>query len=70
MEDLEEFGRQISIYKNIESVDILPYHTLGSYKYAELGIQNKLAWVSRPTQESIVSTKTIFEKYFKKVLVR
>lgn len=68
--DLEEFGRQLSIYKNIECVDILPYHTLGSYKYTELGIQNKLDWVPIPTQESIVFAKTIFEKYFRKVLVR
>jgi len=42
VEDLEEFGRQLSVYKNIECVDILPYHTLGSYKYKELGIENKL----------------------------
>lgn len=70
VEDLEEFGRQLSIYKNIECVDILPYHTLGSYKYKELGIENKLDWLLLPTQENILFTKTIFEKYFKKVLVR
>lgn len=32
-EDLEEFGRRMGEYENIECVDILPYHTLGTYKY-------------------------------------
>lgn len=38
---------------NIERVDILPYHTLGVYKYGKLGLDYPLKGVEPPTQERI-----------------
>ena len=43
----------ISTLKNVEKVEILPYHTLGTLKYAEMGIPYPLEGVNPPTKESI-----------------
>ncbi|MEI8067338.1 MAG: pyruvate formate-lyase-activating protein [Candidatus Shapirobacteria bacterium] len=64
-ETLIKFGEYFKNYKNIEKVEILPYHTLGVYKYKELGIKYKLEGVLPPTKNSILEAENIFKKYFK-----
>lgn len=39
---LEEMAKFISKFDNVEMVEILPYHTLGVFKYKELGIDYPL----------------------------
>ena len=68
--DLYRLGNHFQKYKHIERIEILPYHTLGAYKYAKLGRKNPLKGVAIPGQEMIHATRTIFEKYFKVVKVR
>ena len=67
---LRQFGEHFVDYKMIERVEILPYHTLGVYKYKELGMEYKLADVKPPTKESIEKTKKILSEYFANVLVK
>lgn len=52
-------------FKNIEKVEILPYHELGKYKWEELGLKYELDDVTIPTQENcrVLSEKII--KYIK-----
>lgn len=69
-EYLEQFGRHFEAYNQIERVEILPYHTLGAYKYEKLGRKNPLAGVKPPTSESIVKVQEIFGRYFARVEVR
>jgi pyruvate formate lyase activating enzyme len=69
-EFLERWGEHFKDYKYIERVEILPYHTLGNYKYKELGLKYSLENLSPPTKESILKTENIFKKYFKNVFVR
>jgi pyruvate formate lyase activating enzyme len=38
-------GKFIGTLKNLRALDVLPYHTLGVSKYAQLGIEYKLAGV-------------------------
>lgn len=69
-EYLHEWGKRFTDYTNIERVEILPYHRLGEYKYAQLGIPYRLTGVPTPTTEKINETNTIFRHYFKTVFVR
>ncbi|WP_036927447.1 pyruvate formate-lyase-activating protein [Segatella buccae] len=42
---------------NVERVDVLPYHTLGTYKYEKLGLDYPLKGVEPPTPERIENAK-------------
>ena len=45
---------------NVERVDLLPFHTLGEPKYAELGIPFPLAGNPTPTREQVASALAVF----------
>ena len=49
----------LDILKNVQRVDVLPYHSLGQFKWEELGIPYKLAGVEAPTAERIENAKRI-----------
>lgn len=67
---LTDWAKYFKDYKTIERVEILPYHTLGVYKYKELGIDYLLKNTPPPTASSISLAKSIFDKYFKEVVVK
>ncbi|MDD5084320.1 MAG: pyruvate formate-lyase-activating protein [Candidatus Moranbacteria bacterium] len=68
--DLIALGEYFKDYRHIERIEILPYHTLGAYKYEKLGRKNPLEGVAMPSKETIAKAVSIFERYFKKVAVR
>lgn len=47
---LDEF---IKTLKNVDRVEVLPYHTLGTFKWEELGIDYPLKDVKPPTKERV-----------------
>ena len=49
----------LSTLKNIERIDVLPYHTLGTFKYEKLGIKYPLADVPTPTKERVDNARKI-----------
>ncbi len=69
-EYIHEWGKTFQDYETIKRVEILPYHTLGIYKYEKMGIPYRLEGIQPPTEKSIKSTKRIFSQYFKDVYVR
>ena len=44
---------------NVEKVEILPYHTMGIYKWKELGLEYPLEGIEPPTKERVENAKKI-----------
>ena len=53
---LDEF---IKTLKNVDRVEVLPYHTLGTFKWEQLGIEYPLKDVKPPTKERIENAKKL-----------
>ena len=68
--DLEALGRGLANYKTMKRLEILPYHSLGAYKYEKLGLKYEFAHVASPTEKQIANAKKILEKYLKNVIIR
>lgn len=49
----------IHTLKNVQRVEVLPYHTLGTFKWEKLGIPYPLEGVKPPTQERIDNARKI-----------
>lgn len=47
---LDEFVRQLG---NVKRFEVLPYHTLGTFKWEELGIPYKLEGINPPTADRV-----------------
>lgn len=60
-EYLERLHDFIETLDNVERVEVLPYHTLGAYKWKELGYDYKLEGIDPPTQERIENANRILE---------
>ncbi len=54
--ELADFLRGL---KNIERIDVLPYHSLGTFKYEKLGIDYSLKDTSAPSAERIDNAENI-----------
>lgn len=53
VEDLEKLGEFIGTLKNVEKIEILPYHKLGVYKWEALGLEYPLKDINTPTEEEV-----------------
>ena len=56
-EDLDALGDFIDTLSNLDRVEILPYHTLGKFKWENLGIPYTLESISPPSAERIENAK-------------
>lgn len=56
-EDLDALGDFIDTLSNVDRVEILPYHTLGKFKWETLGIPYTLESISPPSAERIENAK-------------
>ncbi len=56
---LEKTKQFISTLQNVKKVEILPYHSLGAYKWKELGISYTLEDTKPPTKERIGNAEKI-----------
>lgn len=50
---LQKTRRFLDTLSNVEKVEVLPYHTLGVYKWKELGIPYRLADIEPPSAQSL-----------------
>ncbi len=58
-EYLKKTREFIDTLKNVERIDVLPYHSMGEYKFKELGIPYQLTGVEPPTKERVENAKKI-----------
>lgn len=59
VENLTKTKDFIKTLKSVEKVEILPYHTMGTVKYEQMGIPYPLKDVEAPTKEQIELAKSI-----------
>lgn len=60
--DLELLADRVSRYRTVERVELLPYHTLGAFKYAEMGLEYRLAGTEPLSPERLERAKAIFRR--------
>lgn len=60
--DLKNWAQYISKYKNVERVDILPFHQMGAHKWEEIGRDYPLKDVKPATIEDVKKAETIFKE--------
>ena len=56
---LNKLYKFIKTLKNVQRVEILPYHNLGEFKYEDLGIKYPLAGLRSPSKESIANAQRL-----------
>ena len=58
-EDLKALRKKLDEWTNVSRVEILPYHTLGLFKWENLGIPYSLEGVPVPTEEQVKDAEEI-----------
>ncbi len=58
-DDLHKTRAFIDTLKNVEKVEVLPYHTLGKFKWEKLGMRYPLEGIEPPTEERIRNAERI-----------
>ena len=61
--DLKAWAKYVSNFKNIERVDILPFHQMASYKWEGLGRSYELKDTPAPSKEEIKKAEEIFRSF-------
>lgn len=59
---LIELRKFVETLNNVEKIEILPYHTMGTVKYQSMGIAYPLEGVEPPTKEQIEEAEAILVK--------
>ena len=61
-EHLKNLKAFIDTLETVEKVEVLPYHTLGLFKWEKLGIKYPLEGIKTPSAEELKKAKKILEK--------
>lgn len=62
-DNIEGLAKFISQLKNVEKVELSPFHKLGEYKWEKLGYTYRLQDTPVPTSEQIHQVKDCFRRY-------
>ena len=60
-EDLLTLKDFIHSLKTVDKVEILPYHTMGKFKWEKLGVNYELEGVREATEKDVIRAKEILE---------
>ncbi len=61
--DIEALAKYLTTLKNIERIDILPFHKMGEYKWEQLGYDYQLTDTPEPSNDQIAVAQNIFKSY-------
>ena len=59
-DNIEAVARFVAPMKNVERVEVLPFHQMGAFKWTSLGIDYKLADTPTPTHDQVQAALGIF----------
>jgi pyruvate formate lyase activating enzyme len=59
-ENIEGLANFVTTLKNVEKLEVLPFHKMGEYKWQELGYEYQLKDTPTPTAEELKKTLDIF----------
>lgn len=68
-EDIRALGDHFRNFKQIQRVEILPYHRLGVHKYQAMQLEYALKDVKENTPEQLKAAEKLFKEYFDLVVV-
>ena len=60
-QDLLKLKEFISTLKSVEKVEVLPYHTLGKYKWVDLNKKYELEGIREATEDDVERAKKILD---------
>lgn len=60
-EDLLKLKDFLSSLKTVEKIELLPYHTMGKYKWYDLGLKYELEDIPDATEDNIQKAKEILK---------
>ena len=60
-EDLTALGKYLKTLENVARVEVLPYHTLGIFKWEQLGIPYVLDGVKPPSKERKINAERLLD---------
>lgn len=58
---IEKLADHLRSFDNISKIELLPFHKMGEFKWAELGLEYKLSNTEEPTKDLVLKVKTILE---------
>ena len=61
-ENINRLNNYINSIKSLETVEVLPYHTMGISKWEQLGIKYQLYNIKEPTNEEVLNFKNRLQK--------
>ena len=67
--DMRALGEHFRDYKQIQRVELLPYHRLGVHKYEAMGIAYQLPDTCENTPEQLARAEGILREYFPQLVV-
>lgn len=62
-DDLKKWAGKIATYPNVERVDLLAFHQMGSQKWKQMGLNYKLRGVEPPSMEQVHHVEELFLSY-------
>lgn len=65
---IEKHADYVASFKNVEKVELLPFHKLGLHKYEKLGMEYPLKDTNSPTAERVENAKNIYRSRGLKVI--
>lgn len=64
-DNLKKLAGLLQEFNNIQRVDLLPFHTMGFFKWDELGISNPLKDTAALTSEEKAFAEAVFNRFYK-----
>jgi pyruvate formate lyase activating enzyme len=68
-EKLHALAEYVSRYSVVQRVELLPYHSLGNFKYEQLGLPYPLEGVADLSAERLENATNIFKKHLSCTIV-